>query len=179
MAFDPSQAFRLHTVKLAYANFCIANDSEAVSLDDGRTTVQARRWVVPSLKQEKVDDDDEAVLRVLVHLGLRKVTIQSRESVGAEDGSNGSRKQTSNSKDDVLVHYEIEAHFAVEFVINNTPDTQEDFERFIEVNAVHIAWPFWREHVFSTLRAASLPLAEVPLLAPARAQKKSADQLEK
>lgn len=55
----------------------------------------------------------------------------------------------------------IEATFAVEYRIVR-PLPHEKMTEFIEFNCAHNVWPFWREHVYSTLRAASLPVLNVP-----------------
>jgi hypothetical protein len=58
----------------------------------------------------------------------------------------------------------IEATFVVEYEILGEID-ENALKAFSEINAVHNAWPFWRQHVFDVKQRARLPTSvEVPLL---------------
>lgn len=60
------------------------------------------------------------------------------------------------------VLFEIEADYLVEYSMDD--DLPDDaLKAFAEFNAIHNAWPFWREHVFSIVGRGRLPRLEVPL----------------
>lgn len=122
--------------------------------------VQTRRAFKPELIDATAQDGQKAELfRVKVTLGIRAIYA---------------------GKDDDPLH-SLEATFAVEYQILNTlPD--DKMSEFIEFNSAHNVWPFWREHVFSTLRSASLPVLNVPFfpgekkkVAKARKKKQAVD----
>lgn len=102
--------------------------------------VQSRRGFEAEILDAKAQDDEKAELfRVKVTFGLRAVADQEY--------------------DEPL--HSIEATFAVEYrIMRELPHDQ--MPKFIEFNCAHNVWPFWREHVFSTMRAASLPVFNVP-----------------
>jgi len=58
--------------------------------------------------------------------------------------------------------YTLEATYAVDYIVISAPE-REDLNRFIEFNCPHNAWPFWRQHVYDTLKRASLPVPAIPL----------------
>lgn len=84
-----------------------------------------------------------AILRVHVDLGVRVVTpVQP----GVEP----------------TPLYQIEADFLVDYEL--TADVSDAaLQEFARYNAVHNAWPFWRQFVFSTANQAGLPCPEIPL----------------
>ncbi|HAI58916.1 MAG TPA: hypothetical protein DCM32_03455 [Xanthomonadaceae bacterium] len=59
---------------------------------------------------------------------------------------------------------EIDARFLVLYETQQTVG-EEAMEIFAKLNAVHIVWPFWRQHVFDLVQRAQLPKLEIPLLA--------------
>jgi len=63
---------------------------------------------------------------------------------------------------DVIV--EIEARFLVLYEVDGAI-SEDAMALFARLNAVHIAWPFWRQHVFDLVQRAHLPRLEIPLLA--------------
>lgn len=59
--------------------------------------------------------------------------------------------------------FQIEAIFQVDYELTDEVD-QAALHEFANYNAVHNAWPFWRQFVFSTAHQAGLPCPEIPLL---------------
>ena len=59
--------------------------------------------------------------------------------------------------------FQIEAVFQVDYELTHEVETAALHE-FANYNAVHNAWPFWRQFVFSTAHQAGLPCPEIPLL---------------
>ncbi len=96
--------------------------------------------------------EDVAFLRTLVNLGLRSV-------ISAVD------------EQPEIVLFTLEATFAVEYIVEKEPQPK-DFQEFLEFNCVHNAWPFWRQHVFDTLKRASLPVPIIPLFSGKKSAKK-------
>lgn len=58
--------------------------------------------------------------------------------------------------------FQIEAVFQVDFELTGEVE-HKALEEFARYNAVHNAWPFWRQFVFSTANQAGLPCPEIPL----------------
>lgn len=113
-----------------------------------RKGVEFRRFLVADPASGDAERTLE-FLRVIVHLGLRGL-----HAVEDEDGDLG-------SVEDRLL-FEIEASFAVIYQFKKEPEAK-DLDKFVRLNCVHNAWPFWRQHVFDTLKRASLPVPPVPL----------------
>lgn len=122
--------------------------------------VQSRRAFEPELVDATAQDGQTIELfRVKVTLGIRAIYA---------------------GEDDEPLH-SLEATFAVEYeILSALP--HDKMSEFIEFNSAHNVWPFWREHVFSTLRSASLPVLNVPFFpgekkkaAKARKKKQAAD----
>jgi len=68
--------------------------------------------------------------------------------------------EPSDSVDDTLL-FSIEAEYRVDYlVIGDLSD--EEVEVFSKYNVVHNAWPFWRQHVYQTVRNAKLPHINIP-----------------
>ena len=119
-------------------------------LHNGHITVQSRRgFDAEILDAEAADGEKADLFRVKVELGLRAILVMEGEEP----------------------LHTIEATFAVEYRITN-PLQHDKMPEFIEFNCAHNVWPFWREHVFSTLRSASLPRLNVPFF-PGKAKKKA------
>ncbi|MEJ1364959.1 MAG: hypothetical protein RPU64_07800 [Candidatus Sedimenticola sp. (ex Thyasira tokunagai)] len=101
------------------------------------------------------DDGNELkLLRVSVNLGIR--AIKSRdEEVEAQEKADGEDEAISPL-------FLIEAVFRAEYLIEGELSDAE-VQEFCHYNAVHNVWPFWRMHVFNTLKLASLPQLNIPL----------------
>jgi hypothetical protein len=103
-----------------------------------------RRVSAITYKAELEDGVEMDYLRALVTLGLRSV-----------------RKPSTNESEDVAL-FTLEATFAIDYQVLSAPPADQ-LQFFIENNCVHNAWPFWRQHVYDTLKRASLPVPAVPL----------------
>lgn len=125
-------------------------------IHDGHIGIQTRMGVAPQ-RLEYVDPEGEShsALRAIVHLGLRGFsTLQDSEG--------------GDSIEERLL-FELETSFAVVYSIQKEPDPQ-DLVLFVKCNCVHNAWPFWRQHVFDTLKRASLPLVPIPFFQIGRSE---------
>jgi|GEM_PF-4220866 len=106
----------------------------------GHVSVQSREEFEAEILDAEADSGEKASLfRVKVTQGLRAMLVlEEAEPL-----------------------HTVEATFAVEYqIVHPLPD--DKMPDFIQFNCAHNVWPFWREHVFATLRAASLPVLNVP-----------------
>lgn len=62
------------------------------------------------------------------------------------------------------VYFVIEATFLIEYEMV-APLEDGALKTFADFNAVHNAWPFWRQHVYDVVQRARLPHLDVPLFA--------------
>lgn len=99
----------------------------------------------------ELEDGENArtVLRVFVSLGIRAIS-------GSKDD-----KLDPDAEQERLL-YGIEATFRAEYLMSESL-TDDEVREWSEHNAVHNVWPFWRMHVFNTLKLANLPVLNVPL----------------
>ncbi|MCO6413347.1 MAG: hypothetical protein J5I92_11420 [Thiogranum sp.] len=65
--------------------------------------------------------------------------------------------------DEVEIYFTLEATYRVDYN-QKKPLSAEEADEFSKFNSVHNVWPFWRQHVFETLRSADLPKLQVPLM---------------
>lgn len=152
MAFSPGKHFRLGNVRLVSSSFSTMPriESEHIGDDD---EIQTRRWNEAEIREgEFPDGTRKAGLFVTVNLGIRRLRPHAPEG-------------SVEAAPDVTL-YCVEASFRADFEVVEASYGDEDLDRFSDANACHIVWPFWREHVFRTLRDAALPMVDVPLLAP-------------
>lgn len=123
-------------------------------------TIQARRGVrAEFLEAEDQANNEENYLRALVTLAIRGVFTPPDFDPSHE------------ISDEESVLFELEATFAVVYLMIKQPP-KERLDHFIRFNCVHNAWPFWRQHVYDTLKRASLPVPNVPLFSGSGRQKK-------
>ncbi len=95
------------------------------------------------LECKNSSDEKINILRALVKFGARFVT---------------------GDKDNQTIYATLEATFAAEYtVLDNLPE--DTLEEFLNFNAVHDVWPFWREHTYHVANAANLPRPNIPLVA--------------
>ena len=156
--FDPATALALKDIAL-WSTSLTRGDVEYTPGRHLQTgTWQMMRGVKPEMLSVEFNDGESAnVLRAIVSMGVRFVE-ESQEAVADPDG---------NEPVGCLVLFTLEASFAVQYeCLDDQPSpTQEEFNDFVNFNCVHNAWPFWRQHVFDTLKRASLPVPEVPFFA--------------
>ena len=149
-AFDPTEHFALNDIALWTTS--LRRDGEYQSaIHDGKTVVQTMSSTsaeVVTVVFEGVEGSME-VLRAYVNLGVRSVYRDGKQEV---------------------VLFTLEATFMVEYAIAKTP-AENDLTRFVELNCIHNVWPFWRQHVYDTLKRASLPVPVIPLFSGKAAKK--------
>lgn len=85
------------------------------------------------------------VLRTYISLGVKGLIKISQES----------------NNDESIELFNIEAIFRVDYVIKKEL-SDEEIKEFSTFNAVHNAWPFWRQHVFNMANNAKLPRIVIP-----------------
>lgn len=109
-------------------------------------TTQTFRTVEPEVIEVDVigEDEQQLMLRALVKLGIRVLP--------------------KDAKEDAEPLYTLESTFCADYFILSTPN-KKTFTQFVDFNCIHNVWPFWRQHVFDTLKRASLPIPTVPLYA--------------
>ena len=143
-AFVPSDFFSLQDIFLWEMVLRRQGDHQS-HLDVEKSTLQTRRSVTPLTFKASIEgiENEADLLRALVKFGLRSIAapMQDRPEI---------------------VHFELEATFAVDYLVLRAPSS-DDFAGFVEQNCVHNAWPFWRQHVYDTLKRASLPVPSIPL----------------
>lgn len=149
--FDHARHFSLQDIALWSTHFRRDEDYQP-ELHAGKVSIQTMKGIKPELFKAITDDEESDLLRVLVSLGIRSVAKESDD--GAE-----------------TVLYTLEATFAVEYLLLEAP-TPEEFSRFVDFNCLHNAWPFWRQHVYDTLKRASLPVPAIPLFSGPKSGKK-------
>ncbi|WP_311238263.1 MULTISPECIES: hypothetical protein [unclassified Xanthomonas] len=142
-ADDVTQFFAIQDIALWTASLSREGDY-LPEQHDGKCSIQTFMSVDPEMMKVSIEgeDEDQFLLRVLAKFGIRSVYQETAES-------------------EIEVLYSIEATFSVEYFVIRTP-TKEMFSQFVKYNCVHNAWPFWRQHVYDTLRSASLPLLPIP-----------------
>lgn len=95
------------------------------------------------------DGETFETLDIAVELGTRLVDPSTADE--------------NDASDDVSVIATIEAVYHAEYLVIKKRPTDQQAKEFANFNAVHNVWPFWRQYVFDTARAANLPKIIVPL----------------
>ncbi|MEJ1296363.1 MAG: hypothetical protein RPU63_02605 [Candidatus Sedimenticola sp. (ex Thyasira tokunagai)] len=111
------------------------------------------------------DDGNELkLLRVSVNLGIRAIKSRDEEVEAQEkaDGEDEAQEKADGEDEAISPLFLIEAVFRAEYLIEGELSDAE-VQEFCHYNAVHNVWPFWRMHVFNTLKLASLPQLNIPL----------------
>jgi hypothetical protein len=146
--WDPKEFFQLQDIALWECR--LTRNSEYLSaIHDERMQVQTRRGVRAELLEGTLPDGSSTrLLRAIASFALRAIVPP-----GATSGE---------ASPDLTVLFELDASFAVTYAVTAMPD-DEKIEEFARWHCVHNAWPFWRQHVYDTLKRASLPLINVPL----------------
>lgn len=94
------------------------------------------------------DDGSLDIFRVYVNFGARAVELND---------------DMDSEIDDPKILYNIEASYRLDYELLQSL-SKEEANEFSKFNSVHNAWPFWREHVYTTLRSADLPMLNIPLM---------------
>ncbi|MFO1431463.1 MAG: hypothetical protein U1F76_15185 [Candidatus Competibacteraceae bacterium] len=114
-------------------------------LGEQRTLGQQNKLSVRCTVGEASEEDRHFHLfRVLVELGVRAVELIEQDGQEAPP------------------LFQIEATFQIDYELTSEVE-QIALQEFGRYNAVHNAWPFWRQFVFSTANQAGLPCPEIPL----------------
>jgi len=137
---EATHAFKLRDVALYSARFERPFADTGSAFDEA---VQQHKQGVTFTVGE--NSDSKRLLQVCVSLGLRVVPR------AGEDGEAGMEPL-----------FVIEADFVVEYEMVGDL-SEEAIKAFAQFNAVHNAWPFWRQHVFSVVEKGRLPRLDVPL----------------
>ena len=140
--FDPGESLALQDIALWTTALTRPTRLEA-NLDAGDCTIQSMRGTSANVFTTELDgfEGPVEVLRAYVTFGVRAVP---------------------KSDDSAEAFYTFEATYAIDYVIQKMP-AEKDLADFVAHNCVHNAWPFWRQHVYDTLKRASLPVPTIPL----------------
>ncbi|WP_457097850.1 hypothetical protein [Lysobacter sp. P5_B9] len=141
--FDATEYFALNDIALWTTS--LRRDVEYQSgIHDGKTVVQTMRSTTAETITAVFEGAEEPMdmLRTYVNFGVRSVF------------------RGDDDQQEVAL-YTLEATFAVEYAILKMP-SEDKLQSFVEFNCTHNAWPFWRQHVYDTLKRASLPVPVIP-----------------
>lgn len=152
MMLDPIKCFRLKNIRLISSNFSTVEDVGEKLIEEAECTVQTRRWVQPGFVTRETSGEQMSLLLVTVNLGLRLVDAHA------------------SANEEATPIYTLEASFVTEFEVLSTEFDNSSLDEFSTKNAAHVVWPYWRQHVASTLHAASLPALQIPLMAGIKSQ---------
>ena len=114
----------------------------------GETTQQTRRDARVLVGEYDFDDNKLQTVVVHVDFGTRLVDSQEEDDDGIEEPR---------------TYAEILATVRVEYGVISELPANKALQEFADYNAVHNAYPFWREIVFSLANRAKLPPVFVPL----------------
>jgi len=139
-----SEKLELHNVVLHETTLVREDDKDPLSypIDLGQQGMLSVNYQEITYGSE---DDVHDVFRAFVILGLRAV------------------KELEDNDEDVDIYFSLEAVYRVDYLLKEKL-SDEEAEEFAQFNSVHNVWPFWRQHVFETLRSAELPRLNVPLM---------------
>lgn len=151
-AWSPTDNLQIRDIALYASKFEQILDYSP-SEHDGLTETQARQRVKGQLfevqdaqTEKKISDE----FRALVECGIRVVLKESKEADAGPDAA---------------VLFLLEATFAVSYEVVGVLPQGDALDRFLNFNSVHNIWPFWRQHVYDTLKKASLPIVTIPFFA--------------
>lgn len=67
------------------------------------------------------------------------------------------------------VFIEVEADFVLDYLVKDGDVGRDALEEFVNVNVLHNAWPFWRQHLFDVKQRAMLPHFSLGFFPPTEA----------
>lgn len=114
---------------------------------EGRFVNQLKRGVTGIKKLEGFDEDDNSApyYRYIIEFGARLIQVD-------ESGKFDEQK--------INVPFEIIARFNVDYLTR--ADLSNECLAEFSQNAIHNAWPYWREYVQSTCARCGVPQIEIP-----------------
>lgn len=127
----------------------ISNDAYEIGFFEGKFENQLRTKVLKYLRLKGEADNGStiSVVRYVIEFGARTVEPQDES-------------ESSSKVDAVKTIFETICRFNVDFSASEEL-SDESLSSFAK-NAVHNAWPYWREYIQSTCARAGLPNIEVP-----------------
>lgn len=133
-----------------------SNDEFEVGFFEGRFENQLRHSPVKFMRLDGVDENGGSIkcVRYVIEFGWRVVSHDESQEATEPSPSNTA--------------FETIARFNVDYSVKADVD-DESLNAFLK-NAVHNAWPYWREFVQSTCARAGIPVVEIP---PFRLPKKN------
>lgn len=136
-----TQSLRLRDIQLFESTF--DRPEQIFDAEHPAARQEHMRGVQYVLGDMQLEDGElRKIVQFLVHLGTRVVA----DAEGSEP----------------LVYFRIEAKFLVEYEMTGSLD-EDKIKAFADYNAVHNAWPFWRQHVYDIVQRSRLPHLDVPL----------------
>jgi hypothetical protein len=158
--WDPTECLQIQDIALWETSLKRFLDYQPAQ-HQGRVVVLNRRGArAELLDAEDAEGQHSTVLRAIISLGMRGVVLPDDAAPDRE------------YPDDETVVFQIEADFAVTYEVLKAPN-DEQLADFVRFNCTHNVWPFWRQHVYDTLKKASLPLVAVPLFQGRASTKKA------
>lgn len=153
-AWNPKDFLQLHDIALWESSLKRMTEYEEGRHKD-RMRVQTRRHRTAQVLEVLDSEENKAVyFRGIITFAARAVLVATTDPNVTID--------PDISAEDVL--FEIDASFSALYKVLQ-PIADEDLDSFLDFNCVHNVWPFWRQHVYDTLKRASLPVIEVPFFA--------------
>lgn len=150
LPWDPARCLQIQDIALWESTLKRFLDYQPAQ-HQGRLTVLTRHGArAELLDAEDAEGGHSTLLRAIISLGMRGVALP-------EEGH-----AAGDATDEESVVFQIEADFAVTYEVLEAPG-DEALAEFVRFNCTHNVWPFWRQHVYDTLKKASLPLVAVPL----------------
>lgn len=143
---------KLQDVALWACNFAQPNDTAEFPEDEIEVEGRHALAKCEQFTAQAQDGSEKDFLRAFCQFGVRTT---ASGSVGK--GSPAKKKPT--------VLAQVEATFTVLFSVDKAI-SKSHLDDFFAKSCAHVCWPFWRQHVFDTLKRASLPLAVIPLSCP-------------
>ena len=150
LPWDPARCLQIQDIALWESTLKRFLDYQPAQ-HQGRINVLTRHGArAELLDAEDAEGGHSTLLRAIISLGMRGVVAQD----------DGPAAETAPGDESVV--FQIEADFAVTYEVLQAP-SDETLAEFVRFNCTHNVWPFWRQHVYDTLKKASLPLVAVPL----------------
>ncbi len=135
-----ADALKLRDIQLFEARF--ERPTKAIETGNVQARQEHMRGVAYVIGDVDLEGQTHRLLQITVHLGTRVVE--------------------ERTEPDPPVYFLIEASFLVEYEVTGLLE-DDAIAAFANYNAVHNAWPFWRQHVYDIVQRGRLPPLEIPL----------------
>jgi hypothetical protein len=126
-----------------------------------------------------INGHEKPMLRVFCEFGIRAFgdEVNPKSEPTPSDVVQGRAADASAAETDDLV-FHIEATLVVLFELRRDFE-KKDMDLFFVNCCTHMAWPFWRQHVFDVVKRANLPDVPIPIFCPPAKGKQKKKSLER